>query len=143
MKIFLLVLVSFGVQANTEYDPIISAAAAKYDVPFTLIKAVIEKESSFRKRVCSKKGACGLMQLMPSKATKYGVENRLNAAQNVDGGAHLLHDLFGQFGDIDLVLAAYNAGENAVVKHDGIPPYRETKNFIKQVKALEAGYASR
>ena len=136
MKIFLLMLVSFGAQAN--YDPIISAAAAKYDVPFTLIKAVIEKESSFRKRICSKKGACGLMQLMPSKAKKYGVKNRLNAAQNIDGGVHLIHDLFEQFGDLDLVLAAYNAGENVVAKR-GIPPY--TLSFIKQVKALEAGYA--
>lgn len=142
MKYFLLMLVSMGVQANTQYDPIISAAAAKYDVPFTLIKAVIEKESSFRKNVCSKEGACGLMQLMPSKAKKYGVKNRLNAAQNVDGGTHLLHDLFKRFHNLDLVLAAYNAGENVVAKR-GVPPYRETKHFIKQVKVLEAGYASR
>ena len=97
---------------SVQYDPLISAAAAKYDVPFTLIKAVIEKESSFRKNICSKKGACGLMQLMPSKAKEYDVKNRFNAAQNIDGGAHLLHDLFEQFGDLDLVLAAYNAGEN-------------------------------
>ena len=132
MKIFLLMLVS------VQYDPFISAAAAKYDVPFTLIKAVIEKESSFRKGVCSKKGACGLMQLMPSKAKEYGVKNRFNAAQNIDGGTHLLHDLFEQFGDLDLVLAAYNAGENRVAKR-GIPLC--TRSFITQVKALEAGYA--
>ena len=81
------------------------------------------------------------MQLMPSKAKKYGVKNRLNAAQNIDGGVHLLHDLFEQFGDLDLVLAAYNAGENAVLKHGGIPPYRETGSFVKHVKALEAGNA--
>ena len=142
MKIFLLMLVSFGVQANTKYDPLISAAAAKYDVPFTLIKAVIGTESTFRKNICSKKGACGLMQLMPSKAKKYGVKNRSNAAQNIDGGVHLLHDLFEQFGDLDLVLAAYNAGENVVAKR-GVPPYRETRRFVKKVKALEAGYAAR
>jgi hypothetical protein len=129
MKYLLLMFVSFGVQANTQYDPIISAAAAKYDVPFTLVKAVIEKESSFRKNICSKGGACGLMQLMPSKAKKYGVKNRLNAAQNIDGGVHLLHDLFEHFGDLDLVLAAYNAGENVVAKR-GVPPYRETKRIL-------------
>ena len=142
MKHLLLMLVSMGVQANTQYDPTISAAAAKYDVPFTLIKAVIEKESSFRKSICSKEGACGLMQLIPSKAKKYGVKNRLNAAQNIDGGTHLLHDLFKRFHNLDLVLAAYNAGENVVAKR-GVPPYRETRSFVKQVKALEAGYASR
>jgi soluble lytic murein transglycosylase-like protein len=135
MKYLLFMLVSFGVQAN--YDPIISAAAAKYDVPFSLIKAVIEKESSFRKNVCSKKGACGLMQLMPSKAKEYGVKNRFNAAQNIDGGTHLLHDLFEQFGDLDLVLAAYNAGENIVAKR-GVPSY--TRSFIRDVKQFARAY---
>ena len=96
--------------------------------------AVIDVESNFNPDALSRKGAQGLMQLMPATAERFGVSNAFNPAQNIDGGTRYLRyllDLFG--GDKRLALAAYNAGENKVLAVKGVPPYRETRNYVAKV----------
>ena len=101
-----------------------------------LIKAVIATESSFREMAVSHAGAQGLMQLMPQTAKRFKVKESFDPEQNIDGGAQYLKFLIKLFdNDMDLVLAAYNAGEGAVQKYGGIPPYPETINYVKKVKA--------
>lgn len=113
----------------------IKAAAEKHDLDPALIDAVIRVESAYNPHAVSKKGAIGLMQLMPATATRYGVKNPRNPQQNIDGGADYLSDLLRQFNsDLKLALAAYNAGEQAVIEHGNqIPPYRETQNYVARV----------
>ena len=121
---------------NTNYDEIISKAAKKYSLEKRLIKAVIATESSFREMAVSHAGAQGLMQLMPQTAKRFKVKDSFDPEQNIDGGAQYLKFLIKLFdNDMDLVLAAYNAGEGAVQKYGGIPPYPETINYVKKVKA--------
>ena len=118
----------------TEYDSLIAAAAHKYRVDFALVKAVIKAESNFNHKAVSKKGARGLMQLMPKTASVLGVNDCFHPEDNIVGGIrHLgyLIDLFN--GDIPLALAAYNAGEGAVAKYRGIPPYSGTRIYIRRV----------
>ncbi len=118
----------------TEYDSLIAAAAHKYRVDFALVKAVIKAESNFNHKAVSKKGARGLMQLMPKTASVLGVNDCFHPEDNIVGGIrHLgyLIDLFN--GDIPLALAAYNAGEGAVAKYRGIPPYSGTRLYIRRV----------
>jgi len=106
----------------------------KHGIDESLVKAVIYAESYFNPNATSHKGASGLMQLMPATAAKYGVSDRYNPRQNIIGGIkHLryLMDLYPK--NIKHVLAAYNAGENAVKKYNGIPPYRETQGYVKKV----------
>src|SRR6185436_19110880 len=107
-----------------EYDPHISAASSLYNVNADLVKAVIAVESEFDPLAVSSKGAQGLMQLMPFTARRFGVVNSFDARQNIFGGVQylkLLLDLFS--GDVSLALAGYNAGENAVLRYKGVPPY--------------------
>jgi soluble lytic murein transglycosylase-like protein len=112
----------------------IRTLARKYGVSESLITAVARAESSFNRLAVSKKGAVGIMQLMEDTARQYGVINRYNADQNMDAGVRHLKYLYGKYsGKLPLVLAAYNAGENAVAKYKGIPPYSETKDYIKRV----------
>ena len=116
------------------FYPIIFAAADRYDVDPALVKAVIMAESSYNPMAISKKGAIGLMQLMPTTAAALGVEDSLNPEHNIDGGVKYLKKLLKRFGgDIELALAAYNAGSKKVKKYKGIPPYKNTQKFVKKV----------
>ncbi len=119
---------------NDSYRDIISQAANKYNLPDKLISAVIKQESNFKNGVVSHAGAQGLMQLMPGTAKFLGVKDSFDPVQNVMGGAKYLRQMLNQFGgDIELALAAYNAGPGNVKKHDGIPPFKETQQYVKRV----------
>ncbi len=116
------------------FDPIIKKASEKYGVPEKLIKSVIKQESNFNPTAVSIKGAKGLMQLMPETAKKLGVKDIFNPEENINGGTKYLRDMLDRFdGDIVNALAAYNAGPEKVEKYSGVPDYRETKNYIKNI----------
>ena len=121
--------------------PIQDAAKATRLEP-ALIHAVISAESGYNPFARSRKGAAGLMQLMPETAKRYGVKNRLDPAQNISGGARYLRDLMQMFNnDLQLVVAAYNAGENAVVRAGNrIPPYQETMTYVPRVMTYYRKY---
>lgn len=111
-----------------------TAAARRHGLDPALVLAVVKVESGFRPEAVSPKGAQGLMQLMPATAAGLGVENALDPAQNLDGGARHLAALVVRYGgDLKKALAAYNAGEGAVARHGGVPPYRETRAYVKTV----------
>jgi len=119
-----------------EYDPHIDAAAALYGVAPELVRAVMRAESEFDSRAVSSKGAQGLMQLMPATARRFGVTDPFDPRQNIFAGTQYLRLLLDLFdGDVALALAGYNAGENAVRRYNGIPPYRETRGYVKKVQA--------
>jgi soluble lytic murein transglycosylase-like protein len=116
------------------YSMDINAAAARYAVPERLIWAVIRAESGFDSRAVSRRGARGLMQLMPETATILGVRDVFDPHENIDAGARHLRALIERFGhDIRLVIAAYNAGEKAVATYGGVPPYPETQQYVRRV----------
>jgi len=116
---------------------IISGAAERNGISSALIAAVIAVESAGREKAVSHKGAQGLMQLIPATARRFGVSNSFDPAQNIGGGAAYLRWLLDRFGDdVLLALAGYNAGEGAVEKHGGVPPYRETRDYV--VKVIDA-----
>ena len=109
-------------------------ASERYGVPIKLVSAVIRAESGFNPRAVSRKGAQGLMQLMPGTASMLGVRNSFDPRENIDGGVRHLRSLMDRFPDnLPMVLAAYNAGERAVVQHRGIPPYPETIGYVQKV----------
>jgi hypothetical protein len=110
--------------------------AQRYDIREDLIIAVAKAESSFNPHAVSRKGAVGLMQLMADTARKYGVNNRYNAYDNLDAGIQHLKHLYDKFNNIAITLAAYNAGEDAVQKYGGIPPFNETRTYIRRVMSL-------
>ncbi len=115
--------------------PIIAQAAVAHGVDAKLIHAVIRAESGYNANALSHKGAVGLMQLIPATAARYGVSNSYDPAQNITGGTKYLRDLLAMFkGDIELTVAAYNAGENAVIRNGNkIPPYAETMAYVPKV----------
>jgi len=118
----------------SRYDHLIAKASQKYNVESALIKAVIKAESNFNHMAVSRKGARGLMQLMPATASSLRVNNSFHPENNIEGGVRYLGYLIKYFnGNLPLALAAYNAGENAVIRHGGIPPYRETQNYVNKV----------
>jgi hypothetical protein len=120
-----------------EFDHHIEAAAALHSLSPALIKAVIAVESEFDQWAVSSKGAQGLMQLMPFTARRFGVSDSFDARQNIFAGSQYLRILLDLFqGDLDLALAGYNAGENAVRRYGGIPPYRETRRYVQKVRSL-------
>jgi hypothetical protein len=120
-----------------EYDQHIDAAASLWGVSPTLVRAVIQVESEFDRYAVSSKGAQGLMQLMPFTARRFGVLDAFDARQNVFAGVQYLRFLLDMFGgDLAQALAGYNAGENAVVRYRGIPPYRETQNYVRKIQGL-------
>jgi hypothetical protein len=109
-------------------------AAERYGVPIKLVSAVIRAESGFNPRAVSRKGAQGLMQLMPATASLLGVRNSFDPRQNIDGGVRHLRGLIDRFPhSLPLAIAAYNAGEKAVSQYGGIPPYPETKDYVTKV----------
>jgi soluble lytic murein transglycosylase-like protein len=119
----------------------IAAAAASTGVDIALLRAIIHAESAFNPMAISNKGAQGLMQLMPGTAGDLGVADAFDAAQNIDGGARYLAQLLKDFnGDVKLAAAAYNAGEAAVQKYGGVPPYDETKVYVQRVQQLRDRY---
>ncbi len=124
-----------GDDRSQPYEEMITEAALKHHVDPHLLRAVIKCESDFNHRAVSRAGAEGLMQLMPATARKVNVWNSFDARQNIEGGTRYLKYLLDSFGDRSLALAAYNAGEGAVRRHGGIPPYRETKNYVGAVLA--------
>lgn len=128
--------------ARMRYDPIVDRAARSYGLESSLLHAVISVESNYNPKAVSKKGAQGLMQLMPDTARRYGVADALDPEQNLHGGARYLHDLLQLFdSDLSLALAAYNAGENQVVRSGRrIPPIPETVNYVPRVLKLYRKY---
>lgn len=120
-----------------KYSPLILAIASDYKIDPKLLHAIIRAESAYDPNAISSAGAVGLMQLMPATAKRYGVKDRRNPKQNITGGTRYLKDLLKMFGsNMKLVAAAYNAGENAVKKYrNSIPPYPETRQYVKKVMA--------
>ena len=129
-------------EARSRYSRHIFEAARLTRLEPALIHAVISAESGYNPFARSRKGAAGLMQLMPEIAKRYGVKNRLDPAQNIHGGARYLRDLIRLFkNDLQLAVAAYNAGENAVVRHGNrIPPYSETMTYVPRVMSYYKKY---
>lgn len=117
------------------FSPLVEKAAHEHQIDQALLRAIIAVESGYDPNAVSRKGAVGLMQLMPQTARRYGVRNIYDPAQNIQGGARYLRDLMGKFdNDLPLVLAAYNAGEAAIAQHGNrIPPYRETRSYVPRV----------
>ncbi|MCB1790328.1 MAG: lytic transglycosylase domain-containing protein [Gammaproteobacteria bacterium] len=118
-----------------QLDPLIERAALAAELQPALVHAVVRAESSYRTDAVSSKGAVGLMQLMPGTAERYGVSDRRDAAENLRGGTEYLRDLLQMFeNDLELAVAAYNAGENAVIRYGNkIPPYDETQGYVRKV----------
>jgi soluble lytic murein transglycosylase-like protein len=127
--------VQFHLGPNFEkYDLMIMKAAKKYDLDYALIKAIIKAESNFNPMAISRVGARGLMQLMPKTAYALQVNDSFHPEENVEGGVRYLRYLVNLFkGNLYLALAAYNAGEKAVYRYNGIPPFQETRTFIRRV----------
>jgi soluble lytic murein transglycosylase-like protein len=121
-------------EGEVDLDTYIKQVAARYDVPADLVGAVIEAESSRNPRAVSRRGARGLMQLMPKTAKRLGVDDPFDPRANIEAGVKHLRAMIDIFGnDLPRVLAAYNAGEVAVIKHRGVPPYRETRAYVKRI----------
>mgnify|MGYP001598498616 FL=1 len=124
------------------FVPLVEEAALEHSIDGDLLKAVITAESGYDPQAVSSKGAVGLMQLMPETARRYGVRNLYDPAQNIRGGAQYLRDLMRKYNnDLSLTLAAYNAGEQAVVRYGNrIPPFRETRLYVPRVIGLYQQY---
>jgi len=131
----------FSLSPPSPYSSQILAAAMEHRVDPALIAAVIRAESNGVPTAVSRKGARGLMQLMPATARRLGVRSPFDPKENIRGGTAYLAELAARYGDTraDLVLAAYNAGERAVEEHKGVPPYRETREYVRKVLAFWAG----
>ena len=130
-----------GSVAAEKYEAEIARCADNQGVDSALVKAVIKAESNYDNRAISRAGAQGLMQLMPATSKLRNVDNPFNPAQNIDGGVRHLKHLLSTFGDTTLALAAYNAGENAVRKYNGVPPFPETKNYVTTVLSHYGRYS--
>jgi soluble lytic murein transglycosylase-like protein len=128
---------------TTAYGPEISSAAAQFGVEEAIVRAIIHAESSYNPGALSRVGAQGLMQLMPATARRFGVNNAFDPAQNIRGGVQYLGWLLKRFnGDLTLAAAGYNAGEGAVAKYKGVPPYAETQRYVQRVAVLAERYRS-
>lgn len=125
---------------RSAYDSVIDRYGVQYGVDPVLIRAVIQVESDFNPRCVSRKNARGLMQLIPETAKRYGVADVFDPEQNIRGGVKYLADLLQMFpNDVPRALAAYNAGENAVLRYGGIPPYEETATYVKRAMTVYYG----
>ena len=126
-----------AVSGSQDIDAMIVQAAAQHQMDPDLIRAIIRVESNFDPYAVSRAGARGLMQLIPSTAQRFGVANPFDPRSNLDGGIRYLKHLLGMYeGNLQLTLAAYNAGENSVARFRGVPAYRETQNYIRKIGAL-------
>lgn len=126
--------VRLGDERLHRYDSVIRAAAQRYQLPESLLRAVIHTESNYYAHAVSRAGATGLMQLMPKTAKALGVRDAYDPGQNVHGGARYLRLLANRYdGDMVLVLAAYNAGAGNVEKYGGVPPFAETRSYVRSV----------
>ena len=133
-----------AVPANQAYEDIIQEAAAEYDLDANLIRAVMQAESAFHPFAVSRAGAEGLMQLMPELADEMSVSNSFDPRENIMGGAKYLKRLLDYHnGNIDLALASYNAGPGNVQRYGGIPPFRETRRYVKTIKGILAAQKRR
>ena len=129
---------------RSRYDRWIRDAAQHYQLPETLIRAVIHTESRYNPRAVSRTGAMGLMQLMPLTQKTYQVNNPFDPAQNINGGAAYLKHLKDTYGTLDVFLAAYNSGETAVERYGKtVPPFPETQEYVRRVKILLKRYKKR
>ncbi|UCE42771.1 MAG: lytic transglycosylase domain-containing protein [Candidatus Aminicenantes bacterium] len=146
LNVFVILLCVFSLAATGKtdilssskkpYDDIVVDVAQRLRVPIELVHSIIKAESNYDAWAISSKGAMGLMQLMPITAKQYKVMNVFDPRQNIEGGVKYLVDLIKLYdGDTQRVLAAYNAGQEAIKRYGGIPPYRETRNYIKKVMA--------
>ncbi len=125
-----------GAVSKSQIQNIVSQVAKKYEVDERLVNAVIKQESGFNPKATSHCGAMGLMQLMPATARGLGVKDAYNPVQNIEGGVKYLSNLLRKYnGNTVLALAAYNAGSGAVDKYSGVPPYKETQNYVKNILA--------
>ncbi|MBF6022745.1 lytic transglycosylase domain-containing protein [Lysobacter niastensis] len=135
--------VDFGrIRLNTAaYNAEIAAASREYGVEEAVVRAIIHAESAYNPNALSRVGAQGLMQLMPATARRFGVDNAFDAAQNIRGGVQYLAWLLKRFnGNLTLAAAGYNAGEGAVDKYKGVPPYNETQRYVQRVAVLADRY---
>ena len=107
--------------------------ARKYGLPVRIFKELVRAESNFNPKAVSRKGAMGLCQLMPETAKRLGVKDPFDVDENLNAGAKLLKELYRKYGNWKLALAAYNAGEGAVEKYGGVPPYAETRNYVSRI----------
>lgn len=121
---------------DTIYNELIASAAEAHGVDPILVQALIQVESNYQPRARSSKGAMGLMQIMPATAREYKVRNAYDPKANIEAGIKKLKGLLDKFSTLDLALAAYNAGEGAVQKFNGIPPYRETRNYVSKILSI-------
>ena len=128
---------------SPDIDNLIDEYSSKNGLDSAFVKAVIKQESGFQPKVTSHCGAMGLMQLMPATASSLGVKDAYDPEQNIAGGTKYLKGLLDRFGgDKSLALAAYNAGPNAVLKYNGIPPYKETQNYVKNIMSMYQKYTN-
>lgn len=135
--------IQYAVTDPDSYDRLIRRTAAQHQVDPALIKAVMHVESGFNPHAVSDKGAQGLMQVMPETGQRYGAEDLFDPTQNVRAGVLYLKDLQRLFkNNMKLVLAAYNAGENAVIRYRGIPPYDETRDYVRKVLKMHREYTA-
>jgi soluble lytic murein transglycosylase-like protein len=129
--------VSTKTEPRTTYISLINEWAPQYNLDSNLVEAVVAVESNYDRFAVSKKGAQGLMQLIPATAKRFGVRDSFDPAENIRGGIRYLNFLMSYFqGNLEHVLAAYNAGERAVVRYHGVPPYPETQKYIRKVTSV-------
>lgn len=132
---------TLGAALSTSFEDLIRTAAGRYNLDADLVRAVIRAESDFNSSARSQKGAMGLMQLMPETAKLHNVADAYNPSDNVEGGVRHLRMLLDRYqGNLELSLAAYNAGSGAVEKHGGIPPFAETREYVRRVLRFYDSY---
>ena len=123
--------------SSSDLDHVIQRSASRHQVDPDLVRAIVRVESNYNPYAVSSRGAQGLMQLIPATARRFGVRDAFDPSANLEGGIRYLKHLMELYdGDLELVLAAYNAGENAVSRYNGVPPFRETRNYLRKISRI-------